>query len=150
MSGASTPLQDEVPNGPLTVSLQDISDGIVVDASQLNLMLSLGEKAGDQVISKEEQEQEASDREDEGEFSEENTGESSEELGGVSTTEEEEHSESESGIEGVRLAETMRVTPLDQGPDAKSFVMNAVPVIVGRVVTITREENKAEREMSAI
>ena len=44
MSGASTPLRDEVPQGPLTVSVQDIFDGIVLDASQLNLMLSLGEK----------------------------------------------------------------------------------------------------------
>ena len=69
MSGASTPLQDEVPHGPLTVSVQDICDGIVLDASQLNLMLSLGEKVGDQVIS-EDEEQEDSDREDEGEFSE--------------------------------------------------------------------------------
>ena len=80
---ASTPLRDEVPHGPLTVSVQDIFDGIV---SQLNLMLSLGEKVGDQVIS-EDEEQEDSDREDEGEFSEENKRGSGEELGGVSTRE---------------------------------------------------------------
>ena len=50
MSGDSTPLRDEVPHGPVMVSVQDIFDGIVLDASQLNLMLSLGEEVGDQVI----------------------------------------------------------------------------------------------------
>ena len=93
---ASTPLRDEVPHGPLTVSVQDIFDGIVLDASQLNLMLSLGEKVGDQVIS-EDEEQEDSDREDKGEFGEENKRGSSEALGGVIETEEEDHSESEAG-----------------------------------------------------
>ena len=123
--------------------MQDIFDAIVLDASQLNLMLSLGEKVGDQVMP-EDEEQEDSDREDEGEFSEENKRESSEELGGVSTTEEEDHSESESGCKGVRQAKTMIVTPFDQAWK----MMKSVPVIVGHVVTITRAENKADGEMS--
>ena len=79
MSGASTSLQDEVPQEPFSVSLQDIFDGVVLDASQLNILLSLGEEAGE-VIS-EDEEQEASDRENEGECEEENKGESSAELG---------------------------------------------------------------------
>ena len=87
MPGGSTPLRDEVPHGPVMVSVQDIFDGIVLDSSQLNIMLSLGEEVGDQVISEDDC-QEASDQEDESENSEEKRRGSSEELGGVIETEE--------------------------------------------------------------
>ena len=146
MSGASTPLRDEVPHGPLTVSVQDIFDGIVLDASQLNLMLSLGEKVGDQVIS-EDEEQEDSDREDEGEFSEDNTRGSSEELGGVIETEEDDQNEGKSGWKsdmgcmGVSQTKTAIVTPFDQAWE----LTKTVPVRVGHVVTINSEGSKQIR-----
>ena len=101
----------------------------------------------------EDEEQEDSDREDEGEFSEENKRGSSEALGGVIEMEEEDHSESESGCKksesgckGVRQAKTMIVTPLDQAWE----MMKTVPVRVGlgHVVTITHAENKADGDMS--
>ena len=41
MSGSSTPLRDNIPQGQF--SLQDIFDGIVLDACQLNALLSLSE-----------------------------------------------------------------------------------------------------------
>ena len=42
MSGSSTPVLDEIP--PVSVSVQDIFDGIVLEASQLNQLLSVGEE----------------------------------------------------------------------------------------------------------
>ena len=51
---------------------------------------------------------------------------------------------SESGCKGVRQAKTMIVTPFDQAWE----MIKSVPVIVGHVVTITREENKVDGEMS--
>ena len=39
MSGSSTPVLDEIPPGPVSVSVQDIFDGIVLEASQLNRLL---------------------------------------------------------------------------------------------------------------
>ena len=44
MSGSSTPVLDEIPPGPVSVSVQDIFDGIVLEASQLNRLLSVGEE----------------------------------------------------------------------------------------------------------
>ena len=34
MSGGSTPLRDEVPHGPVMVSVQDIFDGIVLQPAK--------------------------------------------------------------------------------------------------------------------
>ena len=36
------------------------------------------------------------------------------------------------------LAKVMIVTPLDQGPDAKTMIIKVVPVQVGHIVTITK------------
>ena len=44
MSGSSTPVLDEIPPRPVSVSVQDIFDGIVLEASQLNRLLSVGEE----------------------------------------------------------------------------------------------------------
>ena len=44
MSGSSTPVLDEIPPGPVSVSVQDIFDGIVLEASQLNRLLLVGEE----------------------------------------------------------------------------------------------------------
>ena len=44
MSGSSTPVLDEFPPGPVSVSEQDIFDGIVLEASQLNHLLSVEEE----------------------------------------------------------------------------------------------------------
>ena len=42
ISGSSTPVLDEIP--PVSVSVQDIFDRIVLEASQLNQLLSVGEE----------------------------------------------------------------------------------------------------------
>ena len=77
MSGSSTPLQDDIPQGPVSVSLQDIFDGIVVDACQLNILLSLGED----VNLEDEVSQDVSEGEQEGESSQ-SRGENSAEYEG--------------------------------------------------------------------
>ena len=151
MSGGSTPLRDEVPHGPVMVSVQDIFDGIVLDSSQLNLMLSLGEEVGDQVISEDDC-QEASDQEDESENSEEKRRGSSEELGGVIETEEDDQNEGKSGWKsdvgcmGVSQTKTAIVTPFDQAWE----LTKTVPVRVGHVVTINSEGVKTDMEIKAV
>ena len=77
MSGSSTPLQDDIPQGPVAVSLQDIFDGIVVDACQLNILLSLAED----VNLEDEVSQDVSEGEQEGESSQ-SRGENSAEYEG--------------------------------------------------------------------
>ena len=151
MSGGSTPLRDEVPHGPVMVSVQDIFDGFVLDSSQLNLMLSLGEEVGDQVISEDDC-QEASDQEDESENSEEKRRGSSEELGGVIETEEDDQNEGKSGwksdvgCKGVSQTKTAIVTPFDQAWE----LTKTVPVRVGHVVTINSEGVKTDMEIKAV
>ena len=149
MSGDSTPLRDEVPHGPVMVSVQDIFDGIVLDASQLNLMLSLGEEVGDQVIS-EDQDQEDSDQEDESEFSEENIGEVARNwevlLRRRKTIKTMVNRKSDLGCMGVSQTKTAIVTPFDQAWE----MTKTVPVRVGHVVTINSEGVKTDMEIKAV
>ena len=62
MSGSSTPVLDEIP--PVSVSVQDIFDGIVLGASQLNRLLSVGEEINvDDVESESEESPDVSEKE---------------------------------------------------------------------------------------
>ena len=150
MSGDSTPLWDEVPHGPVMVSVQDIFDVIVLDASQLNLMLSLGEEVGDQVIS-EDEDQEDSDQEDESEFSEENIGEVARNWEVLLRRRKTIKTRvnrfgSDLGCMGVSQTKTAIVTPFDQAWE----MTKTVPVRVGHVVTINSEGVKTDMEIKAV
>ena len=108
MSGSSTPVLDEIP--PVSVSVQDIFDGIVLEASQLNQLLSVGEEINmEDVESESEESPDVS--ENEREFSEPK-GERKD--GGVSEP---------SKVESV--------TPV--GQDAKPEIMRVTPVVVGHI-----------------
>ena len=64
MSGSSTPVLDEIPPGPVSVSVQDIFDGIVLETSQLNRLLSVGEEISvDDVESESEESPDVSEKE---------------------------------------------------------------------------------------
>ena len=130
-------MQDEIPQGPVSVSLQDIS--------RRNRARCLSTKrlivGGEDVNSEDGVSQEDSERENEGESSQSNW-ESSEEYEGEASAEEEgESSEVESNSDKAPLVEVMEDTPVDQVHDAKPKIIKVTQL--WWATSRKREGNKA-------